>query len=428
MILFIVLYNLESCKKESVEESNLNNTVDASNWSLEKRVSYTREHFMNIGKIINKIWQNNDAKSIIVNKLNKKVSAKHSEASILISEIYDMIEKNKRNLNMSQKLENELLNEIEAFKGIDNGNDVLPQIYFPFYNTSKGRVMKSSDSVNPVFVMAIDPSEPNELPAYEVDSSGNLVEQSYTINEDDARNMDNLIVLSVNEDIQDSESGSDNSNDTSQWNWHKLVLRMLSLDRHHESWAKGDSEVTFKAVAIRYGNNYDPQNPNDYNFTIHDILSTRRNYSGCYIRTFTRDEIDNMTNITVNQVYTNMFIQFASSSPPQLNDVFYPGQYDFNNFNDAVFVILYEYDGWPCAPSNGYIVEPLAYDNYNLEKIKYLGDSRLTYRTCGDGIFGVYWIMNASMAPLNINYTDENFRVMDGIHAIDHDCASIYQP
>ena len=134
-----------------------------------------------------------------------------------------------------------------------------------------------------------------------------------------------------------------------------------------------------------------------------------------------------MTNVVVNQVYTNMFIQFASNGV-QTNYVFYPNSYDYYNFNDGVFVILYEYDGWPCAPSDGYIVEPLAYDVYNLEKKKYLGDSRLTYRTCGDGIFGVYWIMNASMVPLNINYTDENFYVMDGIHAIDHDCTSIYQP
>ena len=318
------------------------------------------------------------------------------------------------------------MTEIEAFKGIDNGKDVLPQIYFPFYNTSKGQVMKSSNSVSPVFVMAIDPSEPNELPAYEADSNGNLVEQPYTIDEDDAQNMNNLIVLSINENIQNNIGGVDYSNTTTV-DWHKLVLRNLALDRHHESWAKGDSEVTFKSVAIRYGNNYNPQNPNDYNFTIHDILTTRRNYSGCYIRTFTRDEIDNVDNITVNQVYTNMFIQFESNSF-YTNYIFYPGSNDYYFFNDAVFIILYEYDGWPCAPSDGYVVEPLAYDNYQLEKKKYIGDPRLTYRTCEDGIFGVYWIINASKAPLNINYTDENFYIMDGIHAIDHDCTSIYQP
>ena len=87
MILFGVLYNLESCKKEDYQESTMNNTVDTSNWSLEKRVSYTRDHFKNIGKIINQIWQNDVAKNIIIDKLNKKVSTKHSEPNILISEI-----------------------------------------------------------------------------------------------------------------------------------------------------------------------------------------------------------------------------------------------------------------------------------------------------------------------------------------------------
>jgi len=456
LIHYVILISiiLFSCKKDFIKNDmdklenkmKVEKYVNAKNWSFEQKIVYSKKHLLSISKIISELWKQKSFKKLIVqNIIDNKFRKNNHE--ILIEDIIDILKNSENKIKFTNHQMEQLQKGVLAFKRIDNGKDVLPQLYlFNFdkvYKSLKNNQKTSTD--NTVIILGIEDNK-EEYPGYVEDQNGDLVQLPDLINEQEARQITNLLIINFNEsDYALNQVGNTPPSDqTFPYQWYKLKLKRLALNGHKDSYARGGDEVRFKAVAVHHTYGYNPSNPSDLGYYYTDILGTTTNVSGCFVRDFTRYEINHEMVFTVNKVYDNSFInasdcyfgQYPNNPPDFIPSDMYPDycnhQYAFAE--DQILIILFEYDGWPYSSVYYRSLDPLA-EEINVHKN--IGNKEeLKFRSAPGGVYSAMWVHNvpytihndAYTGILNLDNTDENFINLSCISVLDHDAISPYNP
>jgi len=440
-MLLLITY---SCKKEfadidSKQKLSVIGKEDVRNWSYDEKVSYSEKNLLIVGKVISNLWQQKSFKKTLINEIENNKFMK-DKGEILLSDVLKTIAKNSSKIKISKKQIKLLQEGISAFKGIDNGKDVQPQLYFLNFKEIKNTLLnKNDDSTKPTIVIGIEDNK-TDYAGYKENNNGDLEQLPDLISEQEAKQISNLIIIGFNEDGGCARPTTLPGSDDFPYTWYKLKLKRLGLNGHKDSWAKGGDEVRFKAVSVHHGYGYNPSDPSDKDYYYGDVIGSTNNVTGIYVKDFTRDDINHNRTFTVNKVYTNTFVnapdsffnQFPSSEPDFIPYDAPRGSYAINK--DQIFIILYEYDGWPISRSYYPSIDPLSYELGVQKSIA--NTEKLRIRTAVGGVYSAMWVHNvpfttyndASTGMLNLRHTDENFVNLSCVSVLDHDCMSPYTP
>ena len=385
LILFtiFVLYN---CKKENDIETN-NTTQDhsyVSKMPQKDQVEYANKHLKQLGLVFNRLWKQKTFRMAIAKKLDKRVD-NNFEPEFLFKDLPNLLY-NSNNIKYSENDIIKIKKELDAFNGILKDEPINPQVFIPFYKKYKNKLLSvnnKSSQPETRYVFATVPNEPNEVKSYKIINDV-YEEQPGLLNEQDASQVPDLIVLGINEfnpddypdyhpvivtdtlTVENVNAGVTPISNQDYAYKGDLYIDRIKITKHKESWYRGESEVHYTAYGLTGDKNGGVQiliNPtrilNEY-YQESIAVTGSSGPSGHLAANWTRSEVSNNVIKSVHKKIVNDFVGVNSlPSPPSqylFEDEIYGGPYYGSRKYESVQVVVFEYDPWPASSNNANLV------------------------------------------------------------------------
>lgn len=322
----VTLVFLGGCKKEQAivnEDKNLNALKSFS--TQQEAINYTADNLKIIGESLLSLTDISTFRSQCYTWMDTHFDG---DNDVLFETIHDNYTNNNNdyatlvNQRLSSKYSSSALSTAyQAFNNID-GENYYPQLFIPYYEELK------SDNVigtmSPVLVISpIDDPTKTSYTGYQM-INGSLEELPTQIDEDYAKRHE-VWVLSLSERV-DNNGDLKNSIIKNTAATKNCKIQYMTVKENKESWVNGKSEVSINSF-LEFWDGKDP-----ISHQVCDVYSLRScdYYTGILIRQFSRSEISNQTQITLNY---------------QIED-----DWPYSNFlTDPVIYIttIFESDNWP---------------------------------------------------------------------------------
>jgi hypothetical protein len=315
-----------------------------------QKVAYTQEHLTILGKAALLLAQDAAFRTKLYSEIEKQFDGDFNATYQTLSE-----QNGSDNVSIGAKLNvkvqevsanTSLSQELEAFKNVEDSLDVYPQIYIHNYEEHKqmGTFNAPFWGKNPVVIINDGEREDNFV-GYTLNESGEIITVSNPVDENYADRYE-VWVISLNDQLTSSRQNSNNGTASNT----KLIHRDISpkfekmiVKEHFEPWASGQSDVRARRIStFRDGVDYGQCSPTA------PLLRARQNYfadldskqeEGTEIRKFSRKEVKNQNEITINWIYYNRWDYLDC-----LN-----GSAEFPKRGDHLFYAVFEHDCWPAS-------------------------------------------------------------------------------
>lgn len=293
--------------------------------NLDDQYLYVTEHLKTIGEGIAFLSADKEFRKTVYKEIEKKP---FSDTEVLIESIFNTpyVKNSSPNSSMKSVTKNDnILRSINSFQGINKQN-FFPQIYIPNYENLKSKFFKE----NPIFVFYNGDESIESLPGYVLKNS-QLVLTGYNVDEKFAEGNE-VWVISLNENV-DNE-GKPGRNSDSEHKGARLmsdggrITTMIVKDRC-ESFFGGQTDVYIYGGST-FINGIDPNTGSEANWRV-----PRSDRS--QIRNFSKSEVENETEITVNYNFYPFWDPFRPEPGPR---------------GDYFFYVIYEADNWPASLRN----------------------------------------------------------------------------
>jgi hypothetical protein len=320
--IFIAAFVFISCKKNQESPPK----TDLTLLSLKEQREYQVANFKVLGSEIAKAAQDPAVRRIIEDEALKKFDGDYN---VLIKDLLKYPEfASKVNIERLQK-------GLDAFKNIA-GNNYYPQIYIPRLskdispNSNNSNTIESEDLE---FILYNGDETQHTFPAYEYDGADSLILAGFDIDEYYAM-YHNVYVISTNETVNNNGyvPPTPNQPDSTppQPNSINVQINKMTVLHHKESWVAGKSDVHMQAYRYTWNGFFNGGSSPPIQTELSD--RTAYNTYGHQIRRFSRSEINNKTEVTLNYYLQRNWL----ISDPFPKPIIY-------------YFVIFEKDNWPAA-------------------------------------------------------------------------------
>lgn len=329
--LFLSVVLFVSCHKEDSTILLTNNADKIENKPYAEQVEYAKQHLLQIGKVVSKLYQNAEFRNNLKNDLVAKDDK--TETTILISDLISG-ENSRKYTSISNEDKLILNNEINAFKDIE-GQDWQPQIYLPNFNDQQ----KTLDATKPIIIPFVVEEEDETYEGYQEDNYGDLKLIDTEITEEFAEDYNNVVIISLNETLM-----MPNSQDMPPMDINSIVNEKHSIEYftakvHNESWVAGASEVAIRGVQCKY------------NGEVFSGVNSSYNYLGKEIKKVSRSDVRNK----VRQYISTWGVRYYEDLT--YNNIF-SDSYLYNNEKVLSCNVIFESDAWPTGTRDAIFYVP----------------------------------------------------------------------
>jgi hypothetical protein len=288
------------------------------NASLEAKIVYAKEHLLEVGNIVSKLYNKKEFKKILFSKMNSK-NSKGLESKILVKDLLKSV--NKRNIisNEDKKI---LDNSLKSFYDLEGQNWEV-SLFMPFMEKQKIDHNKMIDSGKPVIIVSVE-DVPDPIGYQEDDEIGALVPIG-SITETEAESLilngQDMIIVAIDDDFDGVNSkGSSSGSATNGTDY--LKLGEMKVKQHKENWHNGKSEIHVRGFwdpnSSQYGDFFTFHNDNEYG-------SRMKRFKRRWIRNKNTKTLnfkllwnwDNVDNMAVTQYFSYTIFEYDSWPAPK---------------------------------------------------------------------------------------------------------------
>lgn len=354
----VTLVFLGGCKKEQAivnDDQNLNALKSFS--TQQEAINYTADNLKIIGESLLSLTDISTFRSQCYTWMDTHFDG---DNDVLFETIHDNYTNNNNdyatlvNQRLSSKYSSSALSTAyQAFNNIE-GENYYPQLFIPYYEE-----LKSDNIIGtmPPILVIFPIDDPNVLSytGYQL-VNGSIEELPFLI-DDNYASKHEVWVMSLSERVDNNGELRSTSlkNTTSTKN---CKIEKMKVKQHKESWAGGKSEVNMRSTLQYYNGLCEGTGePCDVIGLMYSSYATGNN-----IRDFTRSEVNNQTEITMN-------FQIEDNWPYS----------DFNTDEIIMVYAIFEQDNWPTGIKTDMV--PLAIPNaYIYPKYRSADQSYITGR------------------------------------------------